>query len=60
MVISYDLWHAGEEPAEAGWRRVSRIAMTQPLRDYIFAHDAVIVLPDSAKATWDLTSFPVP
>lgn len=36
-MISYDLWHAGEEPAEAGWRRVSRIAMTQPLRDYIFA-----------------------
>lgn len=30
------------------------------LRDYIFAHDAVVVLPNSAKATWDLTGFPVP
>lgn len=37
MVISYDLWQAGDEPAEAGWQRVARIAMTQPLRDYIFA-----------------------
>lgn len=30
------------------------------LRDYIFAHDAIVVLPNSAKATWDLTGFPVP
>ncbi|MFZ3007841.1 MAG: hypothetical protein WA047_16865 [Phenylobacterium sp.] len=30
------------------------------LRDYIFAHDAVVVLPNSAKARWDLTGFPVP
>ena len=37
MNITYDLWHAGEEPAEATWKRVARIAMTPPLRDYIFA-----------------------
>lgn len=37
MVITYDLWRLAEEPAEAGWRRVARIAMTPPLRDYIFA-----------------------
>jgi MFS family permease len=37
LVITYELWQAGEERAEAGWRRVARIAMTQPLRDYIFA-----------------------
>lgn len=30
------------------------------LRDYIHAHDAVIILPGSAKASWDLTGFPVP
>lgn len=32
----------------------------EALRTYIFAHDAVVVLPNSAKATWDLTGFPVP
>lgn len=30
------------------------------LRDYIHAHDAIIVLPGGRKATWDLTGFPVP
>ncbi len=35
--ITYDFWRAREEPAEAAWRRVSRIAFTAPLRDYIFA-----------------------
>lgn len=34
--ITYDLWRTADEP-EAGWRRVTRIAMTPPLRDYIFA-----------------------
>lgn len=37
MNITYDFWHAADEPAEAGWRRVTRIALTPPLRDYIFA-----------------------
>ncbi len=37
MNITYELWRGADEPAEAGWRRVSRIAMTPPLRDYIFA-----------------------
>lgn len=37
MVITYDLWPSTEAPAEPGWRRVARIAMTRPLRDYIFA-----------------------
>ena len=37
MHITYDLWRAVDEPAEAGWKRVLRIAMTPPLRDYIFA-----------------------
>lgn len=30
------------------------------LRDYIHAHDAVVVLPHSRRATWDLTGFPAP
>lgn len=34
--ITYDFWKAAE-PAEAGWRRVARIALTPPLRDYILA-----------------------
>ncbi len=37
MNITYDLWRLAEEPAEASWKRVVRIAMTPPLRDYIFA-----------------------
>lgn len=37
MNITYDLWRLAEEPAEASWKRVLRIAMTPPLRDYIFA-----------------------
>ena len=46
------------------WSRVfaNQVPVDQQaaLRDYIFAHDAVVVLPNSAKATWDLTGFPVP
>ena len=46
------------------WSRVfaNQVPVDQQaaLRDYIFAHDAVVVLPGSAKATWDLTGFPVP
>lgn len=46
------------------WSRVfaNQVPLEQqaPLRDYIFGHDAVVVLPNSAKATWDLTGFPVP
>jgi hypothetical protein len=46
------------------WSRVfvNQVPVEQQgaLRDYIFAHDAVVVLPNSAKATWDLTGFPVP
>ena len=37
MHITYDFWRGTEEPAEAAWRRVARIAMTPPLRDYIGA-----------------------
>ncbi len=37
MNIISDYWREAEEPAEAGWRRVARIALTPPLRDYIFA-----------------------
>lgn len=37
MNITYDFWRVADEPAEAGWKRVLRIAMTPPLRDYIFA-----------------------
>jgi predicted MFS family arabinose efflux permease len=37
LIISYDFWRGAEEPAEPAWRRVSRIASTPPLRDYIFA-----------------------
>lgn len=37
MHITYDFWRSREEPAEAAWRRVARIAFTAPLRDYIFA-----------------------
>lgn len=37
MHITYDFWRSTEEPAEASWRRVARIAMTPPLRDYIGA-----------------------
>ncbi len=37
MLITYDFWRSREEPAEAAWRRVARIAFTAPLRDYIFA-----------------------
>ena len=36
-MITYDLWPKTDAPAEPGWRRVSRIAMTRPLRDYIVA-----------------------
>ena len=32
----------------------------QRLRDEIHGFEALIVLPNSAKATWDLTGFPVP
>ena len=46
------------------WSRVfvNQVPVEQQgaLRDYIFAHDAVVVLPNSAKASWDLTGFPVP
>ncbi|MES2723612.1 MAG: hypothetical protein V4656_10720 [Pseudomonadota bacterium] len=46
------------------WSRVfaNQVPVDQQaaLRDYILAHDAVVVLPGSAKATWDLTGFPVP
>lgn len=46
------------------WSRVfaNQVPVDQQaaLRDYILAHDAVVVLPNSAKATWDLTGFPVP
>lgn len=37
MVITYELWPSAETPSEPGWRRVARIAMTRPLRDYIVA-----------------------
>lgn len=37
MNITYDFWRSADEPAEAGWQRVARIALTAPLRDYIFA-----------------------
>ena len=30
------------------------------LRDEIHAYDALVILPNSGKATWDLTGFPVP
>lgn len=30
------------------------------LRDFIHGHDALVVLPASRKATWDLTGFPEP
>lgn len=30
------------------------------LRDEIHAFDALVILPNSAKASWDLTGFPVP
>lgn len=30
------------------------------LRDFIHGHDALVILPGSAKATWDLTGFAVP
>ena len=29
-------------------------------RDFIQSFDALVILPNSAKATWDLTGFPVP
>ncbi len=35
--ITYDLWPRADASAEPGWRRVGRIAMTRPLRDYIVA-----------------------
>lgn len=35
-------------------------ARQSELRDYLHAHDAVVILPGSAKATWDLTGFPAP
>lgn len=37
MIISYDFWNGTDEPAEAASRRVLRVAMTPPLRDYIVA-----------------------
>jgi hypothetical protein len=33
-------------------------AQRQQLQDYIHAFDAVVILPNSAKATWNLTGFP--
>ena len=46
------------------WSRVFAnqvpVDQQEALRTYIFAHDAVVVLPNSSKATWDLTGFPVP
>lgn len=30
------------------------------LRDFLQGYDALVILPNSAKATWDLTGFPVP
>lgn len=36
------------------------LAQQWELRDYLHGHDAVVVLPGSRKATWDLTGFPVP
>jgi MFS family permease len=35
--ITYEIWGTSEDRAEAGWRRVARVAMTPPLRDYITA-----------------------
>ncbi|MGE3709971.1 MAG: MFS transporter [Hyphomicrobiaceae bacterium] len=35
--IIYDYWHAADEAVESGWRRVTRIALTPPLRNYIAA-----------------------
>ena len=35
--ITYDLWRGADEPLEPGWQRITRIAMTPPLRDYIGA-----------------------
>ena len=37
MIITYDLWPRIQARAEPGWRRVARVAMTRPLRDYIVA-----------------------
>lgn len=36
------------------------VARRAELRAYMHGHDALVVLPDSRKATWDLTGFPVP
>lgn len=36
------------------------VAKQWELRDYLHGHDALVVLPDSRKASWDLTGFPVP
>lgn len=30
------------------------------LRDFIHSTDALVILPGSRKATWDLTGFPAP
>lgn len=30
------------------------------LRDFIHGYDALVILPNSRKSTWDLTGFPVP
>lgn len=37
MIIRYDIWPTAAAPAEAGWRRVARVAMSRPLCDYIVA-----------------------